>query len=167
MGWESGILGFILALWLTSGDPRQVPPHPPAFIFSSIIYKPCLQLWCESLEGTSLSRPFLSLFFFFFWLCLRACEILVPRSGIIPVSPALKGGFLTTGFSGKPPTWPFLSSDVTCSFVGFYTKRPGLKAEGRVGIGISQQSEINPKSAGWSDKSMALCREFSRIQDGL
>ena len=66
MGWESGILGFILALWLTSGDPRQVPPHPPAFIFSSIIYKPCLQLWCESLEGTSLSRPFLSLFFFFF-----------------------------------------------------------------------------------------------------
>lgn len=36
-------------------------------------------------------------------------------------------------------TWPLL-------FIGFYTNQGlGLKAEGRMEIGISQQSEINPK----------------------
>ena len=34
-------------------------------------------------------------------------------------------------------------------------------------MGISQQSEINPKPIGWREKSMALCRDFSRIQEGL
>ena len=37
-----------------------------------------------------------------------ACEILVPRSGIEPTSPALLGGFLTTGPPGKSPLWVFL-----------------------------------------------------------
>ena len=33
--------------------------------------------------------------------CPAACEILVPRLGIEPMSPALQGGFLTTGPPGK------------------------------------------------------------------
>ena len=33
--------------------------------------------------------------------CPMACGILVPRRGIQPVSPALAGGFLTTGPAGK------------------------------------------------------------------
>ena len=33
--------------------------------------------------------------------CSAACRILVPRPGIKPVSPALAGGFLTTGPPGK------------------------------------------------------------------
>ena len=33
--------------------------------------------------------------------CPAACGILVPRPGIEPVSPALEGGFLTTGPPGK------------------------------------------------------------------
>ena len=37
---------------------------------------------------------------FFFWLCSKACGILGPRPGIEPASPALKGGFLTTGQPG-------------------------------------------------------------------
>ena len=35
--------------------------------------------------------------------CPMACGILVPRPGIEPTSPALEGGFLTTGPPGKPP----------------------------------------------------------------
>ena len=34
--------------------------------------------------------------------CSAAYEILVPRPGTEPVSPALQGGFLTTGPSGSP-----------------------------------------------------------------
>ena len=33
--------------------------------------------------------------------CPMACGILVPRPGIEPMSPALEGGFLTTGPPGK------------------------------------------------------------------
>ena len=33
--------------------------------------------------------------------CPAACGILVPRPGIKPASPALEGGFLTTGPPGK------------------------------------------------------------------
>ena len=33
--------------------------------------------------------------------CPAACGILVPRPGIEPASPALKGGFFTTGPPGK------------------------------------------------------------------
>ena len=36
--------------------------------------------------------------------CPSACGILIPQPGIEPVSPALEGGFLTTGPSGK--SWP-------------------------------------------------------------
>ena len=35
--------------------------------------------------------------------CPVACGILVPRPGIEPASPALEGGFLTTGPPGKSP----------------------------------------------------------------
>ena len=35
--------------------------------------------------------------------CPLACGILVPQPGIKPVSPALEGGFLTTGPPGKSP----------------------------------------------------------------
>ena len=35
--------------------------------------------------------------------CPEACGILVPRPGIEPASPALEGGFLTTGPPGKSP----------------------------------------------------------------
>ena len=48
-------------------------------------------------------------FFFniYFWLhgglnCTEACGILMPPPGIEPTFPALEGGFLTTGPSGKP-----------------------------------------------------------------
>ena len=52
--------------------------------------------------------------FFSFWLlwvftvgcglsCFAVCGILVPPPGIEPTSPALEGGFLTTGPPGKPP----------------------------------------------------------------
>ena len=34
--------------------------------------------------------------------CPKACGILVPGSGIQPMSPALTGGFLTTGLQSKP-----------------------------------------------------------------
>ena len=33
--------------------------------------------------------------------CPQACGILVPQPGIEPVSPALQGGYLTTGPPGK------------------------------------------------------------------
>ena len=33
--------------------------------------------------------------------CPAACGILVPRPGIKPVSPTLKGKFLTTGLAGQ------------------------------------------------------------------
>ena len=39
--------------------------------------------------------------------CPAACGILVPRQGIEPMSPALEGGFLTTGPPGKPPDMNF------------------------------------------------------------
>ena len=71
----------------------------------------------ESAPETKLPTPFLS----FFWLCWifiavhglslmvrwlscpTAWGILVPQSQIKPVSPALEGGFLTTGPPGKSP----------------------------------------------------------------
>ena len=39
--------------------------------------------------------------------CPVACGILVPRPGIKPMSPALEGGFLTTGPPGKSHTYLF------------------------------------------------------------
>ena len=35
--------------------------------------------------------------------CPVACGILLPEPGIEPMSPALEGGVLTTGLSGKSP----------------------------------------------------------------
>ena len=40
--------------------------------------------------------------------CLTACGILVPRTGIEPESPALEGGFFTTGPPGK--SWKVLKN---------------------------------------------------------
>ena len=40
--------------------------------------------------------------------CPEACGILIPGPGIEPVSPALQGGFLTTGLSGKPKAVLFI-----------------------------------------------------------
>ena len=37
--------------------------------------------------------------------CAVACGTLVPKPGIEPASPALQGGFLTTGPQGKFPTF--------------------------------------------------------------
>ena len=37
----------------------------------------------------------------FWFFGLKACGILVPRSGIEPISSALKGEVLITGLSGK------------------------------------------------------------------
>ena len=51
-----------------------------------------LDLWCRHM-GTVVAASWLS--------CSSACGILVPQPGIEPVSPALQGGFLTTGPSGK------------------------------------------------------------------
>ena len=42
--------------------------------------------------------------------CCRAYGILVPRPGIEPMSPALEGGFLTTGLPWKPMIHIFLKS---------------------------------------------------------
>ena len=43
--------------------------------------------------------------FLSFWLLPLACETLVPTPGIKLLSPALKGGVLTTGLTGKSLTW--------------------------------------------------------------
>ena len=43
--------------------------------------------------------------------CPTACGILVPRPGIEPASPALEGGFLTTGPPGKSPLLLILKID--------------------------------------------------------
>ena len=59
----------------------------------SIVCDTCaLQLWppCSAVAVHGLSCP-------------AACGILVPRPGIEPASPALEGGFLTTGPPGKSP----------------------------------------------------------------
>ena len=40
---------------------------------------------------------------------LAACGILVPQPGIEPTSPALEGGFLTTGPPAKSPEYCFLT----------------------------------------------------------
>ena len=39
--------------------------------------------------------------------CPTACGILIPQPGIKPMSPALEGGFLTTGPPGKSPSGCF------------------------------------------------------------
>ena len=46
--------------------------------------------------------------------CSAACGILVPPPGIEPKSPALQGGFLTTGPPGKPPKPALCCVSFTC-----------------------------------------------------
>jgi len=48
-----------------------------------------------------------------------ACGILVPRPGIKPVSPALQGGFLTTGPPGKSPQFFLLHSNAVTTMCVF------------------------------------------------
>ena len=47
-----------------------------------------------------------------------ACGILVPRPEIKPVSPALEGGFLTTGPPGKPQGFAFSGTYLGAKFPG-------------------------------------------------
>ena len=49
-----------------------------------------LWLWCAGSKARGLNCP-------------TECGILVPQPGIEPMSPALEGGFLTTGPPGKSP----------------------------------------------------------------
>ena len=49
---------------------------------------------------------------FSFWLCSKACGILVPRSGIEPASLALEGRFLTTGLPGMSTVGLFQTCSV-------------------------------------------------------
>ena len=45
--------------------------------------------------------------------CPTACGILVPRPGIEPASPALEGGFFTTGPPGNSRTLLFKKKNLT------------------------------------------------------
>ena len=47
------------------------------------------------------------------WASAVACGILVPRSGIKPMSPALQSGFLTPGPAGKSLEFSFYKSWIT------------------------------------------------------
>ena len=54
--------------------------------------------------------------------CPAACGILVPPPGMEPVSPALEGGFFTTGPPGKFRYFIFLKAIVSSIFkVSFYS----------------------------------------------
>ena len=50
-----------------------------------------------------------------------ACGISIPQPGIEPVSPALEGGFLTTGQPGK--SWKYLINKVIVDNLVFLTLR--------------------------------------------
>ena len=50
--------------------------------------------------------------------CPSACGILVPQPGIEPASPALEGGFLTTGPPGKSVSSVFYSKMFCCPQLG-------------------------------------------------
>ena len=67
------------------------------------------------------------LFIYLFWLhwvfvvdcrlsCPEACEIVVPQPGTEPMSPALEGGFLTTGPPGKSLFCLFLKVGCVSSY---------------------------------------------------
>ena len=51
--------------------------------------------------------------------CPMACGILVPQLGIEPLSPALEGGFLTTGPPGKSPGFFFFLMRDYCPRLGY------------------------------------------------
>ena len=48
--------------------------------------------------------------------CISVYGILVPKPGIEPESPALEGGFLTTGPLGRSPKNMFISLFISCFF---------------------------------------------------
>ena len=64
------------------------------------------------------------LYFWLHWILVVPCG-LAPSPGIKPVSPALKGSFLTTGPPGKSPNFVFLP--INCYRWFWYTER--LKTE--------------------------------------
>ena len=49
--------------------------------------------------------------------CFMPCRILVPQPGLEPMSPALQGGFLTTGPPGKSLRQTFISNTFTVEFL--------------------------------------------------
>ena len=49
--------------------------------------------------------------------CFMPCRILVPQPGLEPMSPALQGGFLTTGPPGKSLRQTFISNIFTVEFL--------------------------------------------------
>ena len=49
--------------------------------------------------------------------CFVPCRILVPQPGLEPMSPALQGGFLTTGPPGKSLRQTFISIAFTVEFL--------------------------------------------------
>ena len=51
--------------------------------------------------------------------CPEACGILVPQAGIEPMSPALEGGFLTTGPPGKSLLYYNLINLIFCNLSVF------------------------------------------------
>ena len=120
-GWESNIKvsqGWfpLRPLWLVCRRPSPccdlicflyVYLHPDLllsfFFLKRFIYLAVLCLGCRSLSlhccmGHLSSQHVGSSFWF---SCPAACGSLVPRPGIKPTCPALEGGFLTTGPSGK------------------------------------------------------------------
>ena len=60
--------------------------------------------------------------------CPGACGILVPRPGIEPSSPALEGGFFTTGPPGKSLNW-FISISLFSSSSGSEMCSPGQRVQ--------------------------------------
>ena len=73
------------------------------------------QLWCVGPRACRLSSCGVQGSRAHRFSCPVACGILVPQPGIEPVSPALEGGFLTTGPPGKSHVPPLL-----CFFFLFF-----------------------------------------------
>ena len=67
---------------------------PPLFFLIFIYFRLCRGS-VAALKTLVAGRGFSS--------CPVACEILVPQPGVKPTSPALEGGFSTTGPPGKSP----------------------------------------------------------------
>ena len=111
--------------------------------------------------------------------CPAACEILVPRSGIEPSSPALEGRFLTTGPPGRVPGFlnlvfiPTLSSSFffliqnsrsfevyVCVFVlggGDWTRLGSEKRQGGKREGVDIQKSTSPSLRLRANFSKARC----------
>ena len=108
------------------------------------------------------------LFVFFFqiywlidciWLCwvftaalglcgLTACRVLISWPGIEPTSPALEGGFLTTGSPGKSLKSPVLITLVFCLYQGF--SEDGLQQTLLVGVHTTVRKAILAWNPEWN-----------------